>query len=171
MTSFPFRFRFWHPISQSYVNTIEGNYAIRADGVILRIYERLDGDGGGWHVDLPTLKPEPATGFVSAQPKGDVYLNDIVRFQYQVGDLAWDAMEPSEIAYQRHMSGRTFVGQVIWTIGRFEVECPLSPGDKAPALLFGASYLGGAEVLGNTNQDPDWREKWLPDYGWMKEGR
>lgn len=164
--TFPFGFRFWHAIAKRYVSNDE--HAILGSGEMLyfRMDEEISEDWNQVRLDDTPVKPEPWTGF-TAKDDQHVYLNDIVRFTYDVGDMAWDTMDERERVAQRIMVGKIFVGQVVWRVGGFGVDCPLAPHQYAPTMQFSVLYAGGSEVLGNTNENPDWLE-WLPDYSWMK---
>ncbi len=88
----------------------------------------------------------------------EVYQGDIIKFDYSVGDFAWETMTEKEIAENEGMSGQTYVAEVVWDEN--QSANILVVGDrKSTHMQFPAMYVKDGEVLGNIFENPELNTK------------
>lgn len=86
----------------------------------------------------------------------DVYEGDFVKFQYYVGDFAWEFMDEEERKWNRKECGKIYVGLVCRDLLSSNLTFKVC-WNNGVTSYYPLTYCGGttAEIIGNNFQNPE----------------
>ncbi len=87
--------------------------------------------------------------------KKDVFVGDIVKFKFWVGDFAWEYMSEEETKANEEMLGGEYVGEVYFDSFCLAYKLKTSEIGGTPFITFPGVYISMGTVIGNVMENKE----------------